>query len=315
MRSVTRGSKISRLWRVALGALLLGPALAVAAPVAAVAGPGDSGNVAGTFQSELGCGSDWNPACPTTALIEGLDGRWRATVAIPAGAWEYKAVFNGVYFPMSPAGNLLLSLAAPTVVTFYFDPTTNWATDNHSSVIVTAIGDFQSELGCASDWNPSCLRTWLQDPDGNGIYTFVTMTLPAGTYAAKAAINEGLAVVYGAGGESPGFNIVFVVPPGATVTFSFNSVTHLLTINSVTGTPATPTPAATTPAATTPPATTPAVTTPPATTPRATTPAATTPGLPATGSTAPMVLAVTGAAVLLAGAGLVLMGRRRRLQG
>ena len=46
---------------------------------------------------------------------------------------------------------------------------------------------------------PGCLRSWLQDPDGDGIYTFETTALPAGSYEGKVAINESWDVNYGAG--------------------------------------------------------------------------------------------------------------------
>ena len=57
-------------------------------------------------------------------------------------------------------------------VKFYYDHKSHWITDNKSSVIAVAPGSFQSELGCPADWDPGCLRSWLQDPDGDGIYTF-----------------------------------------------------------------------------------------------------------------------------------------------
>src|SRR5919106_1472157 len=75
---------------------------------------------------------------------------------------------------------------------------------------VTIAGDLQSELGCPGDWDPSCLRSWLQDPDGDGVYTF-TATLPAGSYEAKVAINEGWDLNYGAGGNPNGDNIPFAL--------------------------------------------------------------------------------------------------------
>ena len=55
-----------------------------------------------------------------------------------------------------------------------------------------APGSFQSELGCPGDWQPDCLRSWLQDPDGDGTYSFETTALPAGSYESKVAIDESL---------------------------------------------------------------------------------------------------------------------------
>ncbi len=100
-------------------------------------------------------------------------------------------------------------------------------------VIVTAAGSFQSEIGCSGDWDPSCLRSWLQDPDGDGIYTFSTKLIPPGNYEVKAAINEGWTVNYGVGGVLGGGNILFTVPPATIATiFSYNANSHILSVSS-----------------------------------------------------------------------------------
>ena len=46
--------------------------------------------------------------------------------------------------------------------------------------LYTAVGDFQSELGCAADGDPTCLRSWLQDPDGDGTWVLRNHTPAAG---------------------------------------------------------------------------------------------------------------------------------------
>lgn len=68
---------------------------------------------------------------------------------------------------------------------------------------VTIAGSLQSELGCSGDWQPDCLRSWLQDPDEDGTYTFVSGSIPAGTYEAKVAINESWDENYGRTPVSP----------------------------------------------------------------------------------------------------------------
>ena len=55
-------------------------------------------------------------------------------------------------------------------------------------------------------------RSWLEDPDGDGIYTFETTALPHGSYQTKVALNEDWAVNYGQGGVLNGPNIAFSVP-------------------------------------------------------------------------------------------------------
>ena len=127
--------------------------------------------------------------------------------------------------------NIPLNLPSATSVKFYYDHKSHWITDNRGSTIAVAPGSFQSELGCSGDWDAGCLRSWLQDIDGDGIYTFETTALPAGAYEGKVAINESFNENYGAGGVPNGSNIAFTVPSiGTKVTFTYNATTHILTI-------------------------------------------------------------------------------------
>jgi hypothetical protein len=230
--------------------LLLVPGIVAATlGVAGTAGPAAAEpttvTVAGSFQQELGCPGDWQPECATTHLaLDADDGVWQASFPLPAGSWEYKAALDGTWAENYGAGavrdgpNIGLSLAAPGQVKFFYDDETHWVTDNQTSVIATAPGSFQSELGCASDWDPGCLRSWLQDPDGDGVGRFSTSSLPPGTYEAKVAIDETWDENYGAGGVRDGANITFTVgSAGDAVTFSYDQASHLLDI---TVTPAVP---------------------------------------------------------------------------
>ncbi len=194
--------------------------------------------IAGSIQSKLGCSSDWDPACSSTFLTYDANSDvWRGVWTIPSGAYEYKAALNGNWnenyglHAIAGGANIPLALAASTEVKFYYDHKTHWVTDNVNSIIASVPGSFQSELGCSGDWDPACLRSWLEDPVGDGIYTFSTTAIPAGNFEAKVAINEGWAENYGAGGVPGGANIPFsVVVPGSTVLFSYASTTHVLTI-------------------------------------------------------------------------------------
>ena len=195
--------------------------------------------IAGSLQSEAGCSGDWDPACATTHLTyDAADDVWQGTFALPAGGYEYKAALNNAWaenyglHAVLNGGNIPTSLASAGSVKFYYDHKTHWATDNRSSVIATAAGSFQSELGCPADWDPACLRSWLEDPDGNGIYSFETTALPAGSYETKVTINEDWAENYGLGGALNGANIPFSVPvDNARVTFTYDAATHVLTIH------------------------------------------------------------------------------------
>ncbi|MFN7967044.1 MAG: pullulanase-type alpha-1,6-glucosidase [Acidobacteriota bacterium] len=212
-----------------------------AAPVADVQPA--SVTIAGSLQSELGCPGDWDPSCATTHLdYDANDGVWQKSFDVPAGNYEYKAALNDSWDENYGAnaqrngGNIALNLAASTSVKFYYSNRTHWVTSNKSAVIAVAPGSFQSELGCPGDWDPSCLRSWLQDPDGDGIYTFTTAALPPGNYETKVAINETWDENYGAGGVQNGPNIAFTVPTAcAQLTFVYDAATHVLLVTTAGG--------------------------------------------------------------------------------
>ena len=199
-------------------------------------GPGpipqpDSVTIAGSLQDELGCPGDWQPECLTTALeLDLTDLVWRRTFNVPAGDYEYKAALDGSWDVNYGAGGIQdgpnIPLSAPGGdVKFYYSHETHWITDNLNSVIATAAGNFQAALGCPGDWQPWCLRSWLQDPDGDGVYRFTTTDIPAGDYEFKVALNEDWAISY------PGSNVPFTVTAGATVTFSFDAASDAVAVN------------------------------------------------------------------------------------
>ena len=98
----------------------------------------------------------------------------------------------------------LATSASPQAVAFYYDHKTHWVTENVSSIIATVPGSFQSELGCSGDWDPGCFRSWLQDIQGSGVYSFSTSSIPAGSYEGKVALNGSWDVNYGAGRRADG---------------------------------------------------------------------------------------------------------------
>ena len=227
-----RTSTIGRFLTLPLSVLVF------ATPVLPAQAATTSVTIAGSLQSELGCPGDWQPECAATHLTyDSADDVWQGVFSVPAGSWEYKAALNNTWDENYGAGaqangpNIPLSLAVASSVKFYFDDKSNWVTDNFNTRIVTAPGSFQSELGCPGDWDPSCLRSWLQDVDGDGIFEYFTSGLPAGNYEVKAAIGEMWDENYGADGAPGGANIPFSVPfDGASVLFSFNSARNLLTV-------------------------------------------------------------------------------------
>jgi pullulanase-type alpha-1,6-glucosidase len=192
--------------------------------------------IAGDLQSELGCPGDWQTDCVSSHLAFDA-GVWQGVFNVPAGSWEYKAALNDSWDENYGANaqrdgaNIPLDLGAPVDVKFYYDHESHWITDNVNSVIATVPGDFQSALGCPGNWQPDCLRSWLQDPDGDGIYGFTTDAIPAGNYEAKVAHDEAWNENYGQGGAANGANILFSVGAGEVVTFAYDPGTHILTIS------------------------------------------------------------------------------------
>ncbi len=94
---------------------------------------------------------------------------------------------------------------------------------------VTLAGSLQSEIGCAADWDPACAASHLTFDTDDGLWKG-TFKLPDGSYEYKVAINDSWDVNYGAGGAAGGSNIPITVPAaGATVTFVWDQVTHIVT--------------------------------------------------------------------------------------
>lgn len=117
-------------------------------------------------------------------------------------------------------------------VTFYYDHGRHyvWNTSEGGPVI-TAPGSHQKALGCESDWAPDCLNPWLVDPDGDGVYTWVSRQIPQGNYEMKVAHNLSWDENYGADGEAGGANVSFSVPrDGVTVTMKYTLATHEIVV-------------------------------------------------------------------------------------
>jgi hypothetical protein len=189
--------------------------------------------IVGDLQSELGCPGNWQPDCATTYLTyDANDDVWQGTFNIPAGAWQYRAALDDGWTEAYPPSNVDLGLGAASDVKFYYDHKTHVIVDSINAEIPVVVGDFQSGLGCAGNWQPDCLRGWLQDPDGDGTFTFMTSAIPAGSYGAQVAHNESWDESYGQGGVPSGPNIAFTVGSNP-ILFSYDLGTHILTISSV----------------------------------------------------------------------------------
>ncbi|MBS3940970.1 MAG: pullulanase-type alpha-1,6-glucosidase [Actinobacteria bacterium] len=186
----------------------------------------------GEFQSELGCTGDWQPDCEATALAyDAIGDVWRGSFDLPAGRWEYKVAIDGSWALNYGAGgmvdgpNLVLDLTEPTTVDFVFSHRTGWVANSVQHVFATVPGEFQAQVGCPGDWQPDCFRTWLQDLDGDGTYTYTSPGLDAGTYAFKVALDGSWDVNYGEGGAQNGANLSATVVDGERIRVQFTPPT------------------------------------------------------------------------------------------
>ncbi|RYZ36560.1 MAG: DUF3372 domain-containing protein, partial [Myxococcaceae bacterium] len=165
--------------------------------------------VIGDLQSEAGCAADQDPGCAQTALTyDAADDVWQGSFTVPVGTWHFKVALDGSLSQThgGPGGaDITLNQTTAGAVKFYFDAKTNFVASNRTHTIATVAGSFQSELGCPGDWSPDCLRSMMQDPDGDGIYTFTTKAIPVGNYECKVALDEGWNTSY------PGSNASFAV--------------------------------------------------------------------------------------------------------
>ena len=200
----------------------------------------DNVSVPGSHNSEMGCPGDWQPDCAQAQLaLDATDQIWKGKfAAIPAGDYEYKAAINKKWDENYGAGAVKggsnIGYKAPGGdVTFYYDHATHWVTSDAQGPIITAPGSFQSELGCPGDWMPGCMRPWLQDPDGDGTYTWSTDQIPAGSYEFKVAHALTWDENYGVGGAKGGSNVALSVPSaGSVVTISYVLATHQISVKS-----------------------------------------------------------------------------------
>ncbi|HEU0245356.1 MAG TPA: alpha-amylase family glycosyl hydrolase [Candidatus Limnocylindrales bacterium] len=196
-------------------------------------------NLVGDLESEAtadACG-DWDPACAGAAFTAQGNGVYLfQSASIPAGDWQYKVAMGGWtenygsnFAQDGP--NIERNLATGQAVRFYYDHKTHYIADNVGNTIYTVPGNLDDELGCGGDWAPDCLRTFMSDVDGDGVFTFVTTDLPVGSYEFKIATNESWSNPnYGDGGGPD--NVAFTVAQaGSTVTVSFDTATKVPSVS------------------------------------------------------------------------------------
>jgi glycosidase len=197
----------------------------------------DSVSIPGDLNSEMGCTGDWAPDCPQAQItLDPNDKIWKGTFTLPAAEYAYKAAINKSWAENYGAGGVKdgsnISLTAGNdPVTFYYDHRTHWVTSDAQGPIITAPGSWNSELGCSGDWQADCMQPWLQDPDGDKVYSWASASLPKGNYEFKIAHALSFDENYGAGGAANGANIPVTVPDdGLVVRISYNLATHVASV-------------------------------------------------------------------------------------
>ena len=93
---------------------------------------------------------------------------------------------------------------------------------------VSMPGSHNSEIGCPDDWQPGCPEAQLS-LDADDLVWKRTVSLPAGSYAYKAAINGTWDENYGAGGAPGGSDIPLDVDVPRDVTFYYDHASHWIT--------------------------------------------------------------------------------------
>ena len=193
----------------------------------------------GSWNATQGCPGDWQPGCANVVLAHQGGNVYSSTFTIPEGNYEFKIAINGSWDEnygvggVRDGGNMAFTVTAatPQPIRFTYDHATHLFTNTAiDPVVVTAPGSYQEFAGCAGNWAPDCLATWLA-PIGDGRYQFSTDQIPTGTYEVKIAHGMSWDENYGVGGVPGGANYTFATTGvGKVVTFTYDIATHLLEI-------------------------------------------------------------------------------------
>ncbi len=97
-------------------------------------------------------------------------------------------------------------------------PTASTAAEPSS---IALVGDLQSELGCAGDWDPTCEATELVPTATDGVWS-ADFEVPAGTWEYKVALDDSWDVTFGLDGGAD--NIPLTVAGPSTLRFTFDQV-------------------------------------------------------------------------------------------
>ena len=179
----------------------------------------------GDFQNEIGCPGDWQPDCLQGWLTDtDGDGTFTfMTSAIPPGSYEAKAAHNETFDETYPAANLPFVVATDPILFSYVlsSNALTIASVEPPPSAVTAVGDWQDELGCPGDWDPTCATTGLTYDTEDDVWQ-ATFDIPAGNWQYKVALD-------GLWDESyPASNAPLSLPSATDVKFYYDDKTNFV---------------------------------------------------------------------------------------
>ncbi len=215
--------------------------------------PPDKVVIAGTFQSALNCGSDWDPNCDFTELtFNSSTGLYTGTFLIPegnnrykvavGGSWDINYGENGILF----GADIFLCLpSGPEEITFTYDPSTNLVTTSpltsgfspNCLPMVVLAGSFQDELGCYSDWIADCTNSALLYNSDSGLFEG-DFNIPSGCHEYRVVLENSWQISYGQEGIFNGLNYILYIPENPeSIHFTYDPFTHVVTSSPYSGAP------------------------------------------------------------------------------
>ncbi|KRE92784.1 alpha-1,6-glucosidase [Nocardioides sp. Soil774] len=173
----------------------------------------------------------WRPAGADGWTALGTDDNapyrvFHDVTAMPKGSLlEYRAVLR------DSSGNLSVASSWATVGDPEAEPTPDGGGEGGPVTqpgAVSVPGSLNSEMGCPGDWQPDCAEAQMSLDPADLVWKR-TVTLPAGDYAYKAAIDGAWTENYGAGGVPGGADIPVRVDATRAVSFYYDHASHWVT--------------------------------------------------------------------------------------
>jgi len=184
--------------------------VALLVPAFALAGP----SIVGSMQG-------WDPADPAYDLAVNGNGVYVLTKDLAVGSYEYKAVDGDAWGLDFPGANQFIDILARENVTWHVNLGANVGVKEGDEFVFdsfhlpTVAGDFQTEVGNASDWDPASFVTEMSDPDLDDVWEYTAVIAPAGDYQAKVTLNKNW-------DQSTGDNVSFASDGVNPVTFTYD---------------------------------------------------------------------------------------------